>query len=181
MSSISRYTPHYTVADYEQWEGNWELWDGIAIAMVPSPAFEHQNIVMNLAYAVRNSLEGEHNCHCKVVSEVDWRIREDTVVRPDLMVLCEPIRTKWVEVVPTLIAEVLSPATRNHDLTYKRELYAREGVQHYLIVDPEQKSIETLTLAHSTYHSVRSADETNLHIELHEACRIAISLAGLWE
>jgi len=181
MSSVSRHLPHYTVSDYEQWDGAWELWDGHAVAMVPSPAFEHQNIVMNLAYATRKSLEGEHDCHCKVVSEMDWRIKNDTVVRPDLMVLCEPIVTKWVEIAPTLIAEVLSPATRNHDLTYKRELYAREGVQHYLIVDPANKSIEALMLEHGTYHARREAGEQALSFDLHETCRIAIGLAGLWE
>ena len=33
MSSVPRYTPRYSVSDYQLWEGDWELWDGIAIAM----------------------------------------------------------------------------------------------------------------------------------------------------
>ena len=31
------YKPRYTVDDYESWAGDWELWQGTAIAMTPSP------------------------------------------------------------------------------------------------------------------------------------------------
>ena len=36
--------PHYTYDDYKIWEGRWELIDGVAYAMAPSPIFKHQNI-----------------------------------------------------------------------------------------------------------------------------------------
>jgi len=35
------YREYYTKADYEQWDGDWELIDGIAYAMVPSPLVVH--------------------------------------------------------------------------------------------------------------------------------------------
>ncbi|WP_457626586.1 hypothetical protein [Persephonella sp.] len=37
MSFAEKYLPNYTVEDYKQWEGDWELIEGIAYAMVPSP------------------------------------------------------------------------------------------------------------------------------------------------
>lgn len=37
--------------------------------------------------------------------------------------------------------EVLSPSTRKRDLTLKRQLFDREGVREYWIVDPERNSV----------------------------------------
>lgn len=45
MSNADQYQPHYTVEDYELWEGDWELWDGHAIAMSPAARPDHQRIV----------------------------------------------------------------------------------------------------------------------------------------
>jgi len=36
------YEEYYTVIDYNQWEGNWELIAGMPYAMAPSPMFDHQ-------------------------------------------------------------------------------------------------------------------------------------------
>ena len=33
--------PHYVYDDYRQWEGRWELIEGIPYAMTPAPGFEH--------------------------------------------------------------------------------------------------------------------------------------------
>jgi len=38
------YLPHYVYSDYENWEGNWELIDGIPYSMSPTPVFDHQRI-----------------------------------------------------------------------------------------------------------------------------------------
>ena len=36
---------YYTYDDYIHWEGDWELIDGIAYAMAPSPLKSHQNLL----------------------------------------------------------------------------------------------------------------------------------------
>ena len=36
---------YYTYDDYIKWEGDWELIDGIAYAMAPSPLKTHQNLL----------------------------------------------------------------------------------------------------------------------------------------
>ncbi|WP_302117794.1 hypothetical protein [Allorhodopirellula heiligendammensis] len=43
--------PRYTIADYQHLKGDWELWDGFAIVMSPSPFGGHQTIATRLAYA----------------------------------------------------------------------------------------------------------------------------------
>ncbi|KHF29799.1 hypothetical protein LR68_01584 [Anoxybacillus sp. BCO1] len=42
----------YTYADYIQWEGQWELINGKAYNMSPSPTWEHQFAVMELSFCV---------------------------------------------------------------------------------------------------------------------------------
>jgi len=38
------YEERYSIEEYEQWEGDWELIYGDAYGMAPSPGFEHQSI-----------------------------------------------------------------------------------------------------------------------------------------
>ena len=175
MSIATRYHPRYTVADYEQWEGDWELWAGYPVAMTPSSSFDQQQVLFNLAFALKTSLSKSSECDCKVVVEVDWRIAEDTVVRPDVMVVCKPITTKWVEITPALIAEVLSPSTQKNDQTFKRSLYAEQGVNYYFIVDPGSQKIEALKLNDGEYQPTDLSDVT-----LDKTCRISIDTESIW-
>jgi len=60
----------------------------------------------------------------------------DTGVQPDVMYLsAERVEAltadRIIGVVPDLLVEVSSPATRRLDLIKKRNLYEREGVREY--------------------------------------------------
>lgn len=141
MSTASKFVPHYTVQDYVQWEGNWELWEGIAVAMTPSPFGRHQRVLFALAAELRASI-GRAECDATALGELDWIISEDTVVRPDVIVVCGDPPEKYLRNPPALIAEVLSESTRQNDLTYKRELYRRQRVAIYLVIDAEAETIQ---------------------------------------
>ena len=52
MSSAPRYLPHYSVADYLSWEGDWELWNGTAVAMSPSPLGPHERAAAKLVFHI---------------------------------------------------------------------------------------------------------------------------------
>ena len=72
------------------------------------------------------------------------RIDDKTGYEPDAIVYCGPkIARSAVEVPnPLIIVEVLSPSTRNVDLSVKLAGYFRlPSVAHYLIVDPAQPLI----------------------------------------
>lgn len=62
------------------------------------------------------------------------------------MVLCEEPVGDFVQTAPALIAETLSPPTRKKDLTFKRDLYASEGVKFYLVADPDQQEVQMFRL-----------------------------------
>ena len=87
----TRYLPHYTVEDYLQWEGDWELWDGVPVAMSPSPKWVHQDAAGRLFRQIGNSLDGEQCGDCHAAYEIDWHVRENQVVRPDILVVCDVV------------------------------------------------------------------------------------------
>lgn len=87
----------------------------------------------------------KHDGDACVVHALDWIVSNDTVVRPDLVVICGPIPERHLESPPAIVIEVLSDATRERDRTYKKQLYDEQGVAVYLMVDPETETIELLT------------------------------------
>lgn len=141
MSTARRYIPHYTRADYEQWEGDWELWQGIPVAMTPSPFGPHQALAANLVSLLVAAVKAA-NCEAVVMHEIDWIISDDTVVRPDILVLCGDVPEQHVTESPALIVEILSPSTATRDRNQKLDLYQDHGVDYYLIVDPNDHTLE---------------------------------------
>lgn len=176
MSAVS-YRPRYQIEDYLGWEGDWELWDGAPVSMAPSPDFFHQSIGGNLYSQLRNQLAREEcPADCSALYEIDWHIDRSTVVRPDLVVVCERPEGRWIEKPPEFVAEILSPSTRQKDLVAKRELYAANGVPFYLVVDPDERSATLLRLEGGSY-AEESADSP---FELHPGCVLQLDLPALF-
>lgn len=171
MSSAPRYIPHYTVEDYLQWQGDWQLIDGVAIAMTPSPFSRHEQIVANLVHEFMSSVE-RNQCNCRVYAGLDWIVSADTVVRPDVMIACGPQPQRHLEKPPDLVVEVLSPSTKAQDQVTKRQLYFDHRVAFYLIVDPETNSLECLQAGDAEYHAMQAAE--SLEFLLPSGCRLSI-------
>ena len=53
MGSLKLEDIHYTYDDYKLWEGNWELINGIAVAMSPAPVRKHQGLAVEILYNLR--------------------------------------------------------------------------------------------------------------------------------
>ena len=62
-----------------------------------------------------------------------------------LSVLCK-IDKRGCKGAPDLVIEIFSPSTRRHDRLVKLGLYQRAGVREYWIVDPDNGSVQVLTL-----------------------------------
>lgn len=177
-SQLTSFKPHYTVSNYEQWEGDWELWRGIAVSMAPAPAPMHQWVAGNICRQIGNRLENE-GCACRVLHETDWRVAEDTVVRPDVAVLCHGLPEKYVDYPPSLIAEVLSPSTQEKDRGAKKELYQRQAVPYYLIVDTLARDCEVFHLENGVYVELTYAE--HFSVQLHDDCIFDITPASFFE
>ena len=173
--SAPKYIPHYTYADYVQWQGDWELWRGVPVAMSPSPRSSHQIWLLELGRRLLNALEASSGCRdCRVVGELDWIIADDLVVRPDLAVVCHDRLGEYITGPPSLVIELLSPATEQKDRTAKRALYQDQGVPHYLMMEPDQGQWQALMLTASGY--VEQPLTHPLPLTLHEGCRIDLGL-----
>ncbi|SIO15242.1 Endonuclease, Uma2 family (restriction endonuclease fold) [Sulfurivirga caldicuralii] len=129
---------HYTVKDYEQWPGDWELIEGHPVAMSPAPTLAHQRLNFLIMMALENSLAA---CEaCQAIPDAQWRIDSDTVLRPDGVVICYQPQ-QYLTRAPEVVVEIISPSTAAIDEHYKFERYAIEGVRHYLLVYGEEKRV----------------------------------------
>jgi len=177
MSTAPKYQPHYTVDDYQHWQGDWELWNGVAIAMGPSPFGRHAQLVGQLAKILGVAIDAT-DCDAAVLVEIDWIISRDTILRPDLTVICGPAPERHVENVPALVVEILSPSTRDRDRTFKKEIYQREGVRWYLIVDPDKETLLALKLQDGEYQPVPHSD--TLLIDICGTCSLNVKVDRLF-
>ncbi len=168
-----RYIPRYTASDYSAWDGDWELWDGVPVSMSPSPGKSHQRFAFELAQQLAEQLRENDACDCEVLQEVDWRVADDTVVRPDVSIECGRPDGEFITTPPALIIEVLSPATADKDRVAKRALYAAHGVTWYLLADPNGRTIECLRLADGGYVP---GDEGVM--VLHDGCTVELAADG---
>lgn len=180
MRTAPRYTPHYTVADYRQWDGRWELLAGVAIAMSPSPTGRHAELLGRFVMALGNAIEAS-SCAATVLVEIDWIVASDTVLRPDVTVVRGPAPAGHVEQRPALVVEILSAATRDRDLVVKRAIYEEEGVPLYLIADPDERTVQVLTLGPEGRYAGHTFDASagDVSLALCDECRLTIELARL--
>ena len=152
---------HHSYGDYLAWpeDVRYELIDGIAYAMSPAPTVSHQEVLLGLYRQIDEALDASA---CRVlIAPLDVRLPRgdeadevvDTVVQPDLLVVCDPARIdeRGVRGAPDWIIEVLSPATAAHDQVVKRDLYERAGVREYWLVHPTDRIVTVYRLENGRY------------------------------
>jgi len=179
MSIADKYRPRYKYEDYLIWEGRWELIDGMPYAMSPAPLPEHQKINGRLWSIFDTVLRAKCDT-CEAFLPIDWKINENTVVQPDLVVVCKEIKKKYLDFTPSLAIEILSPSTAFKDRHEKFELYEQEGVPYYLIVDPQFKKVEIYVLMEGKYQPA-VIPLSNAEFTLKDGCHFSIDLEKIWE
>jgi len=171
--------PHYTYDDYSKWEGRWEIIHGIPYAMAPLPKIDHQRISGFIYNQLLEQLK--HNERCEVFLPLDWQITEDTVVQPDILVVCgEKVKEKKLETPPVMVFEVLSPPTRRKDKVLKYKLYQNAGVKYYCIVDPEGTGVEVFTLNGDVFREAGELTNGNLTFAL-EGCPVQLNFPEIFK
>ncbi len=176
MPRTKKILPNYTYEEYCQWEGSWELIDGIPYAMTPAPTPRHQRIAVNAGVILHQQLKAK-NCSCTIYQPIDVKINEHTVVQPDLLIVCAPIDKPYLDFPPTLVVEILSPSTRDKDLHTKKELYADFGIKYYLIIDPDNISIDVHLLNERVYDKL----DAPYQLEINMGCQINPDFKDLFD
>ncbi|GHV63379.1 hypothetical protein AGMMS49587_13230 [Spirochaetia bacterium] len=142
---------HFTYADYRQWglkEGErYELVKGVAYAMA-GPNDAHQAISGEIFRQIANYLHGKP---CKVRNApYDVRLffeedeSDDTVVQPDISVICDPrkLGSEGCRGAPNLVIEILSPSNSSVEYLRKLNLYLKAGVREFWAVSPDDKTVQ---------------------------------------
>ncbi len=176
MGLAERFLPHYTVRDYEKWEGNWELIEGIPYALA-SPSPLHQRTLARTVRVFEEALEGCPNCGVYV--ELDWYISEDTVVRPDMVVVCSEEPFEKLDFTPQLAVEVVSPSTREKNEELKRILYERAGLKWYVLIYPEEKEFKIFELSEGFFSLAYSGPEGWFGFSLGE-CKVSVNFREIF-
>ncbi len=162
ISPMRANAEEFTYADLLTWPENerWELIDGSTYNLTPAPSRRHQEILGILAAIFVFHLEGKS---CRAYSApFDVRLpksSEDemsatTVVQPDLTIVCDKkkLDERGCLGSPTMVVEILSPATAKKDMREKFHCYEHAGVPEYWIISPTEKTLMVFTLdAHGHY------------------------------
>lgn len=167
----------YTRSDYEKWEGDWELIGGRAVAMAPSPMITHQSVCGEIHFLLKELLESYP--HCQVLYGIDWIIDEESVVRPDIILICHDEEGEYITKAPKLIFEVLSKKSAKNDRNIKYQIYESEGVEYYIIVDPTFKIAKVYKLKDGRYIKICDASNEKIAFELKD-CTFEFDFAKIW-
>lgn len=187
---VRRTEQHFTYADSRQWpdDERWELIDGVAYSMA-APTTTHQNVAGELFFQLKDHLRGQS---CQVfIAPCDVffpRVREqdeddvDTVVEPDVAVVCDPdkVRERGVWGAPDLVVEVLSPATSRKDLREKFDLYQRSGVKEYWVVEPKGRWLQQYVLGADGHFGVEVTFEGKGSLVSAVLPEFRLDVAALW-
>ena len=148
--------PPITYHDYvllPQDRNRYEVLDG-ELYMTPSPTYLHQWVVMALAAALHDHAS-QHGLGAVLTAPIDVVLSETTIVQPDILFIGAarvPAATaKNITTVPELIVEVVFPSSAEQDRVDKMRAYARHGVPHYWIADPDAKVLEMYALSGGDY------------------------------
>lgn len=118
-----------------------------------------------------------------ILFEPELHLRADIVV-PDLTGwrrerMPETPLEPFLTLAPDWLCEVLSPSTAAFDRKKKLPIYARDGVRHVWIVEPETKTLEVLRLDGDSYRIILVASEDDKgRFEPFDAIELDVSI--LW-
>lgn len=167
----------YTYDDYRGWDDGqrYELIDGEAYMMSPAPSRAHQWVSVSLVSQLYSYLKGKS---CEVYSApFDVRLDDNTVVQPDISVICDPgkLDERGCNGAPDMIVEILSPSSASHDQVVKFGKYRQAGVREYWMVNLEARTVQVYLLRDGEYIS-RGYDEVAVvPVEVLEDCQIDLA------
>jgi len=126
----------------------YELIDG-DLYVTPAPFTAHQLVSMRFSsdiflWTTRRDLGQVLTAPC------DVRFDDGTVVEPDILFVSRArlgiVGPACVEGVPDLVAEIISPSSRQVDEGRKLALYEEWGVREYWLLDYERRDVRVLAL-----------------------------------
>ena len=132
-----------------------ELFDGV-LYLMSTPTKDHQFLMGRIHLHFELHLDGFEDTPAEVYQDITTILSPELqrAVEPDLVVILagrdDIGGVRHVEGVPDIVVEILS-SDRNHDLVFKRRIYAEAGVPEYWIFDPVNDTVLPLELRDGAY------------------------------
>lgn len=159
---ISEYG-RFSYADYLTWqmEEMVELIKGRIFKQAAAPRVNNQRLSLKISSELYNILKGKK---CEVFAapfDVRLPVKSkknediDTVVQPDICVVCDPEKIDELGCVgaPDLIVEILSPGNNRKELHNKYEVYEESGVKEYWVIHPNECTLLIYNLINGKYQA----------------------------
>ena len=135
---------------------DYEIIEGVKF-MSPSPNIRHSNVVINLITAVGNYIK-ENKLGFIFQDNMDVHLPDGNVFRPDFAFVSAANKKLVIDNpddrfhgVPDMVAEIFSRLTMHRDISVKKDVYERNGVKEYWIINPWSESIEVYLLRDGKY------------------------------
>lgn len=132
-------------------DGRWELVDGRPVRM-PAETFDHIDVKSFVWLALAQAVAGSRLPLHVLSDGATVRIDAQNANEPDALVYAGPKRPGGtIELSdPVIVVEVVSPTSGRRDRLDKRaDYFSLPSVEHYLGVDPEDRSLTHFTRATS--------------------------------
>ena len=136
-------------------EPNYEIIEGEKFFMAAARPFPFHITIANRLFAIFGDYIETNNIKAAAFVECDVYLPDEkNVFIPDFTIFCDSDKIKMDEAIhgsPDLVVEVLSRSTMKKDLGVKKNVYERNGVKEYWIINPWAKSIEVYHLVDSKF------------------------------
>ncbi len=170
--------PRYSVEDWAQWEGKWELIEGIPYAMSPMPGKKHQRINGRLYRIFSELLEDCPDCEAYLL--VNFKADNYNVLHPDLLVVCgEEADGNYITTIPHLVVEILSRSTKKKDEITKPKVYSAIQIKYYITIDPQAEVVNIFELQDNDYKLLLKGRDIIYEFHFGE-CNVRVDFGRIW-
>lgn len=160
-----------------------EILDGMLIKE-PSPNVIHQRASRKLQriledYFAEVDPEGEI-----FDAPLDVTLLDFNVVQPDLFYVSgeqqkQLVKDTRIDGAPRLVVEIISPSSGRKDRLQKMGIYQKFQVQHYWLVDPQEKTLECFAWRDGVYALIASGMDEEV-VQHPDFAGLSITLKSLW-
>lgn len=135
----------------------YELTNG-RIVMTPPAGWEHAEVEAKVI-RILGDFAGRHSLGKVFGSSAGYDLPSGDTLEPDASFISQERwakgpqveRGEFLKIVPSLVVEILSPATARRDRTDKKRIYEANGVEEYWLVDPYQREVTVFHLVGGKY------------------------------
>jgi len=162
-------TETFTQRSFKRWVerrpttdiNRYELIDG-RIVMSPPAGWGHGDIEAKVVRMIGNFVAA-YDLGKVFGSSTGYDLPSGDTVEPDASFVSherwaagpQVRRGQFLRIVPTLVVEILSPATARRDRTEKKRLYESNGVDEYWLIDQDMREVTLFHLVKGRYDAGR--------------------------